>query len=166
MQVGPDPHPRAGLTEGEAVKLRVERKHITDLLKMVASQAECDLVRLVAPHDRRAEDEGCTLIQSALASAGDIMPNGDDLTVALEPLSSPHRTHALTALCEKLNDTGTRFPGSKLRLQYEMKPPPEGTLDSGVETEHPEERPDAGALPRFSSRPPPPSISRWESSFP
>jgi len=116
------------LTEGEVVKLRVERKHITDLVKMVAYQAECDLVRLIAPHYRRAEDEGHTLIQSALVSAGDIMPDGDELRIALEPLSSPHRTHALAALCEKLNDTRTRYPGSNLRLHYEVKPPPETTL--------------------------------------
>jgi transposase len=116
------------LTEGEVVKLRIERKHITDLVKMVAYQAEGDLVRLVSPHYRRAEDEGRTLIQSALTLAGDITPDGDELRVALEPLSSPHRTHALAALCEKLNETRTRFPGSRLRLRFEVKPPPETSL--------------------------------------
>ena len=113
------------LTEGDVVKLRVERKHLTDLLKMVAYQAESDLVRLITPHYRRAEDEGRTLIQSALASVGDITVDGNDLRVALEPLSSPHRTRALTALCEHLNRSPIRFPGSKLRLHFEVKPPPE-----------------------------------------
>lgn len=116
------------LTDAEVVKLRVERKHITDLIKMVAYQAESDLVRMVSPHYRRAEDEGRTLIQSALASAGDIELDGDELRVALEPLSSPHRSHALAALCDQLNETGTRFPGSKLRLHFEVKPPPETSL--------------------------------------
>ncbi|MBI4878741.1 MAG: hypothetical protein HY812_03650 [Planctomycetes bacterium] len=115
--------PVGQLTKDVVVKLRVERKHIADLLKMVASQAEGDRVRLVTPHYRRAEDEGRTLIQSALASAGDIAPDGDELRVALEPLSSPHRTHALAALCDTLNETRTRFPGSKLRLRFEVKPP-------------------------------------------
>ena len=116
--------PVKDLTEGEVIKLRVERKHLTDLLKMVAYQAESDLVRLVAPHYRRAEDEGRTLIQSALASAGDIVQDGGEIRVALEPLSSPHRTHALTALCEQLNRTPARFPGTRLRLHFEVKPPP------------------------------------------
>ncbi len=116
------------LGQGEVVKLRVERKHLVDLLKMVAYQAESDLVRLVFPHYRRAEDEGRTLVQSALVSAGDIAVDGEELRVALEPLSSPHRTHALAALCESLNDTKTRFPGSKLRLHFEVKPPPETSL--------------------------------------
>jgi hypothetical protein len=113
------------LTEGEVVKLRVERKHLTDLLKMVAYQAESDLVRLITPHYRRAEDEGRTLVQSALASAGDIALDGNDLRVTLDPLSSPHRTNALAALCEHLNRSPTRFPGSKLRLRFAVKPPPE-----------------------------------------
>lgn len=116
------------LTEGEVVKLRVERKHISDLIKMVAYQAESDLVRLVAPHYRRAEDEGRTLIQSAMLSAGDLALDGDELVVALEPLSSPHRTHALASLCDSLNTSGTRFPGSKVRLRYEVKPPPQTSL--------------------------------------
>jgi transposase len=116
------------LTDGEVVKLRVERKHITDLLKMVAYQAEGELVRLVSPHYRRADDEGRTLIQSALACAADIALDGEELCIALEPLSSPHRTHALAALCDSLNETRTRFPGSKLRLRFEVKPPPETCL--------------------------------------
>jgi hypothetical protein len=116
------------LTEGEVVKLRIERKHITDLVKRVAYQAEGDLVRLVSPHYRRAGDEGRTLIQSALTLAGDITPDGNKLRIALEPLSSPHRAHALAALCEKLNDTRTRFPGSRLCLRFEVKPPPETSL--------------------------------------
>jgi transposase len=130
------------LTDGEVVKLCVERKHITDLIKMVAYQAESDLVRLASPHYRRAEDEGRTLIHSALLSAGDIVVDGDDLQIALEPLSSPHRTHALAMLCDSLNATATRFPGSKLRLRYEVKPPPEASLAfPGPRSEAAAERP-------------------------
>lgn len=116
------------LTPGEVVKLRVERKHLTDLVKMVAYQAEGDLVSLVSPHYRRTEDEGRTLVQSILASTGDIAIEEGTLRIALEPLSSPHRTHALAALCERLNETRTRFPGSPLLLHFEVKPPPEPTL--------------------------------------
>jgi len=113
------------LTDGDIIKLRIERKHLTDLVKMVAYQAESDLVHLVAPHYQRAEQEGRTLVQSALATTGDIAVAGDELCVTLEPLSSPHRTHALVALCEALTESATRFPGSNLRLRFEVKPPPE-----------------------------------------
>jgi hypothetical protein len=116
------------LTDEEVVKLTVERKHLTDLVKMVAYQAEGDLVHLVAPHYRRTEQEGRTLVHSALASAGDITVADGELCVTLEPLSSPHRTQALVALCEAVNEAATSFPGSNLRLRFDVKPPPETCL--------------------------------------
>ncbi len=81
-------------TNGEVIKLSTERKHLSNVLKMVAYQAESDLVRAVAPHYRRAEDEGRTLVQSALASAADITVAADKrvLRVVLASMSSPHRT--------------------------------------------------------------------------
>ncbi len=42
----------------EAVKLSTERKHLTNILRMVAYQMESDLVELVRPHYKRVEDEG------------------------------------------------------------------------------------------------------------
>lgn len=112
------------LAPGEVVKLATERKHLTDLLKMVAYQAESDLCRLVEPHYHRADDEARTLIQTALATSGDLEISGDTLTVSLDPLSSPHRTHALAAICRDLSATRTRFPGSALYLRFQVKPPP------------------------------------------
>jgi SMC interacting uncharacterized protein involved in chromosome segregation len=38
------------VTAGEVVKLATERKHLTNLLKMVAYQAESDLLALLGPH--------------------------------------------------------------------------------------------------------------------
>lgn len=102
----------------DVVKLAVERKHLTDLLKMVAYQAEGDLVRLLAPHYCRAEHEGRTLIQSALAAAGDLDVTATELRVALDPLSSPHKSRALAAVCDHLNATATRFPGTRLRMRF------------------------------------------------
>lgn len=116
------------VTEGEVTKLSVERKHITDLLKMVAYQAEGDLLRLVTPHYRRAEDEGRTLIQNALATPGDIEVTDTELRISLEPLSSPHKANALVALCDHLNKTRTTFPGSRLRLYFDVKPAPATSL--------------------------------------
>ena len=107
-------------TDGEVVKLSTERKHLSNVLKMVAYQAESDLVRAIAPHYRRAEDEGRTLIQSALASAADIVVAADkrELRVVLAPMSSPHRTRAVAALCQELTAAAAVFPGTRLRLVY------------------------------------------------
>jgi hypothetical protein len=112
------------VSPGEVVKLATEAKHLTDLLKMLAYQAESDLCRLVEPHYRRADDEARTLVQSAIAASGDLEIVDDTLVVRLNPLSAPHRTAALAAICADLSATRTRFPGSSLRLRFEVKPPP------------------------------------------
>jgi len=49
-----------------------ERKHLTNVLKMVAYHAESDLVKIVSRHYRRAGQEGRTLIQTALATAAEL----------------------------------------------------------------------------------------------
>jgi len=103
------------------VKLAPERKHLTNLIKMVAYQAESDLLRLVTPHYRRADQEGRTLLQSALASAADLQVTQTELRVTLAAQSSPHRTRAIAALCQELNQTKTTFPGSQLRLRYAVR---------------------------------------------
>jgi hypothetical protein len=107
--------------EEPVVKLAPERKHLTNLIKMVAYQAESDMLRLVAPHYRRAGDEGRTLIQSALASAADLKVTKTELHVTLAAQRSPHRTRAIAALCEELNQIKTIFPGSRLRLRYAIR---------------------------------------------
>ena len=113
--------PVQAVTQAPVVKLAPERKHLTNLIKMVAYQAESDLLRLVAPHYRRADQEGRTLIQSALASVADLQVTKTELRVTLAAQSSPHRTSAIAALCDKLNETQTIFPGSRLRLRYAIR---------------------------------------------
>lgn len=113
--------PVQAVTDDPVVKLAPERKHLTNLIKMVAYQAESDLFRRVAPSYRRVEDEGRTLIQSALASAADIEVADQELRVKLTPMSSPHRTRAIAALCHELNQLEVVFPGSNLRLHYAIR---------------------------------------------
>jgi transposase len=115
--------PVQSVREDPVVKLAPERKHLTNLIKMVAYQAESDLMRLVAPHYKRVKDEGRTLLQSALASAADLEVTQTELRVTLAAQSSPHRTRAIAALCEELNQSNTRFPGSQLCLHYTIQEP-------------------------------------------
>jgi len=105
------------------VKLAPEIKHLTNLVKMVAYQAESELVHAVAPHYRRVEDEGRTLIQAAFLSAADLEVTATELRVTLWPQGSPHRTRAIATLCEKLNSMNMDFPGSRLRLRYAICTP-------------------------------------------
>jgi len=109
------------VVDGKIVKLAPERKLLTNLVKMVAYQAESDLVRLVTPYYRRAEDEGRTLIQSALTGAADLEVGAHELHVLIAPLSSAHRTQAIAALCDELTGAKTTFPGSRLRLCFRIR---------------------------------------------
>jgi transposase len=115
--------PIQSVMEEPVLKLAPELQHLTNLVKMVACQAESDLFRALAPHYRRAEEEGRTLLQSAFNGAADIQVTRTELRVTLAPLSSPHRTRAIAALCEELNASATLFPGSNLRLRYAIHQP-------------------------------------------
>jgi transposase len=112
------------LDERAVVKLATERKHLTDIIKMVAYQAESDLVTLLRPHYARVDQEGRTLLHELFASAGDIRVSDSELQITLAPLSSPHRAYAAQALCETLDQTATIFPGSRLRIRFAVRPPP------------------------------------------
>jgi hypothetical protein len=59
-------------------------------------------------------------VQAALAAAADITvaPDKRELRVVLAPMSSPHRTRAIAALCHELTAAAVVFPGTRLRLVY------------------------------------------------
>jgi transposase len=112
------------LSANAVVKLATERKHLTDLVKMVAYQAESDLLTLLRPHYTRADQEGRTLLHELFAATGDIRVTQTELHITLASLSSPHRTRAAHSLCALLDQTATIFPGSNLRLRFAVCPPP------------------------------------------
>jgi transposase len=111
------------VSEGEVIKLATERKHLSNIIKMVAYQAESDLLALLRPHYARAEQEGRTLLHELFSASAEIQAVADQLRVTLSPLSAPHRTLAVQALCDSLNETETVFPGTKLRLHFAVHSP-------------------------------------------
>jgi len=100
------------------VRLSRERKHLTNCIKMVAYQAESDLLALVRPDYARADQEGRTLVTTAMQSAADIGVTQNELRVTLAPLSSPHRNTAIATMCEALNRMEICFPGTRLRMRF------------------------------------------------
>jgi transposase len=113
------------LSEGALVKLATERKHLTNLIKMVAFQAESDLLALLRPHYARSDDEGRTLLHELFGAVADIDVSDSELRITIHPLSSPHRTLAAQALCDALSETETTFPGSRLKLRFVVLPRPQ-----------------------------------------
>ena len=142
------------VNEGAVVKLATERKHLTNLIKMVAYQAESDLLALLRPHYARSDDEGRTLLHELFGAAADIDVTDSELRVTIGPLSSPHRTLAVKALCETLCKTDTIFPGSPIRMRLAVHPPPQ----IGLAFPGPRSR-GAPARPSVSPNSPKPDIS-------
>jgi transposase len=118
--------PVGKVVKGPVIKLAAEKKLLTNLFKMIAFQSESELVQAIAPHYRRAEDEGRTLIQSILAAPADISITPHDLRILVHPLSSDHRTRALVGLCSAINQLSVSFPGTRLRLRYGVAGGPKG----------------------------------------
>ena len=112
------------LSDGAVVKLATERKHLINLIKMVAYQTESDLLTLLRPHYARSDDEGRTLLHEFFHAAADIDVTDTELLVTICPLSSPHRTLAVQALCATLTETATVFPGSRLTMRFAIHPRP------------------------------------------
>ena len=102
--------------------LTTEKKLIADTIKMTAYQVETSLLALLRDHYCRTDDEGRTLLHAAFQSTARIEVREEELYVELAPQSSPHRSEAIRTLCERLNALGTKFPGTRLRLNLAIQP--------------------------------------------
>jgi len=116
------------LSDATVFKLATERKHLVNIVKLLAFQAESDLLALLAPDYRRCDDEGRTLLHELFAAGADLHPSPGELRVVLHPLSSPHRSAAAAGICSALNETHTRYPGTNLELRFEIAPLPRTCL--------------------------------------
>jgi len=105
----------------EMVQLANERKRIMDAIRMATYNAESALVRLLAPHYARADDEARTLLREIFMSPADLKVRGDELHVRIDPLTAPRRSRALAGLCKELTATETIYPSTHLTLVYSVK---------------------------------------------
>jgi hypothetical protein len=114
--------PLAQVHPGQKV-LDTETKLIHHAIRIAAFNTAQSLARAIvtATGYTRADDEAHTLIRTALAGSGDIIPDGDTLYIRLDPLSAPRHTAAIDELCQALNDTHTVYPGTNLTLRYSIK---------------------------------------------
>ena len=115
--------PLAQVHPGQQV-LDTETKLIHHAIRIAAFNTAQTLARAIvtATGYTRADDEAHTLIRTALAGSGDIIPDHDTLHIRLDPLPAPRHTAAIDELCHALNDTHTVYPGTGLTLRYSIKP--------------------------------------------
>ena len=109
-------------------QLRTDKKHLVDTIKLIAYRAETALVQIVRETLRRWDDARA-LVRQVLASAVDLRPDPahQTLTVRLHRLATTAHDQTLRHLCEELTATETVYPGTDLKLVYELvgEPPPQ-----------------------------------------
>ena len=119
--------PLAEVHPGQQV-LDTETKLIHHAIRIAAYNTMRSLARAISTDTgyARADDEAHTLIRTALAGSGDIIPDttANTLHIRLDPLPAPRHTAAIAELCQSLNDTNTVYPGTNLTLRYSTKSHP------------------------------------------
>jgi hypothetical protein len=103
--------------------LKTEKKLIADTIKMAAYQVETQLLGMLQGRYARVDEEGRTLLHAAFQSPARLEVADGELHVTIAAQSSPHRTAALSVLCEQLDALAVPFPGTHLRLHLAVQVP-------------------------------------------
>lgn len=102
-------------------RLRPERKHFLDTIKMIAYRAETSMASTVREKLARGDDARA-LLRQIYNTEIDLIPDPEahTLTVRLHHLTQAAHDAAVRHLCEELTATETTFPGTDLRLVYKL----------------------------------------------
>jgi hypothetical protein len=107
--------------EDRFTRLRTERKHFVDTIKMIGYRAETSLASLLREHLARSDDAR-VLLRQIFRNEVDLVPDSvtNTLTVRLHHLTQAAHDQAIAQLCTTLNETQTVFPGTHLKLIFEI----------------------------------------------
>lgn len=101
--------------------LGMKSKYFIDVIKLVAYRTETAMVN-IARQTMRRQDEARNLLRSLYSADADIIPDyaAETLTVRLHQPANKCSAIIIGDICRQLNATNTEFPGTKLRLSYEL----------------------------------------------
>jgi prepilin-type processing-associated H-X9-DG protein len=102
-------------------QLKLEKKHFIDTIKLIAYRAETAMAQIAREPMHRLDDARA-LMRQLYRTAADLIPDqiNNTLTVRLHPLTANVHDQAIRHLCDELNATETLFPGTNLRLVYQI----------------------------------------------
>lgn len=102
-------------------RLKVHSKHLIDTIKLVAYRAETAMAQTLREEMARGDDAR-SLLRALYTTEADLVPDeaAGTLTVRLHHLANRASDTAVRYLCTELTDTETVFPGTNLRLVYEL----------------------------------------------
>ncbi|MGR3178503.1 MAG: putative transposase, partial [Candidatus Anammoxibacter sp.] len=96
-------------------------KHFIDTIKMIAYRAETAMVTILRESLARTDDAR-SLLREIFTLEADIIPDEEDqtLTFRLHHLTNRLSDKAALHLADYLNKTETIYPGTNMRLVYEL----------------------------------------------
>jgi hypothetical protein len=108
--------------EERFTRLRTERKHFIDTLKMIAYRAESSMASLLRERMARGEDDARALLRQIFQTEADLTPDlaANTLTVRLHHLTQAAHDQAIEQFLADLNATQTVFPGTTLTLLFKL----------------------------------------------
>ena len=107
--------------EDRFTRLRTERKHFVDTIKMIAYRAESSMASLLREHVARTDDARA-LLRQIFETEADLTPDllTKTLTVRIHHLTQAAHDQAIEKLLAELNATKTIFPGTHLTLVFKL----------------------------------------------
>lgn len=108
--------------EDRFTRLRTERKHFIDVLKMIAYRAESSMASLLREPMARGVDDARALLRQIFQTEADLSPDlaSKTLTVRLHHLTQAAHDKSIEHLIADLNATRTQFPGTDLTLVFKL----------------------------------------------
>ncbi len=114
--------PMSELPAGQKLeRLSVGTRQLLDTVKMIAYRAETAMAHTIQENMWRSDDAR-NLLRAIYANEVDLIPEPDNQTLRVRLHSLANRSSDLAAahLCKELTETETIFPGTELRLVYEL----------------------------------------------
>jgi transposase len=102
-------------------RLAPSRKQLVDTVKMIAYRAETAMASIVREVLARTDDAR-SLLRDLFRSEADLLPDLEQrvLRVQVHPMSNPRSNRAIAHLLDHLNAAEFTYPGTNLRLVYEI----------------------------------------------
>lgn len=103
------------------LRLLPGRKRLMDTIRMIAYRAETAMVGLVTGPTVDSSDARC-LLQDLFLTEADILPDSENgrLNIRVHSASRPAANRALAQLFEHLNSAQVKYPGTELKMTFEL----------------------------------------------
>lgn len=102
-------------------RLATRSRDLLDMIKMIAYRAETAMATIVREQLSRG-DEARSLLRAIYTTEADLVPDEEKkiLRIRLHQPANHSSAKAIMHLCNELNETKTVFPGTELRLVYDL----------------------------------------------